>query len=84
VSDAGGPFGVVTLKQDVGLDVSGFLAPPIQRLADAQIPIIPHGSYLKEHWVFHRSDFDRAIDILRTYIDEQTALLRQHSTRGAP
>jgi len=82
--DAGCPFGVVTLKQDVGLDVFGFLAPPIQRLADAQIPIIPHGSYLKEHWVFLRRDFDRAIDILRTYIDEQTALLRQHSTPAAP
>lgn len=74
--DAGGPFGIVTLKQDVGLEVFGFLAPPIQRFADAQIAIIPHGSYLKEHWVFLREDFDRALKILEDYIEEQKEALR--------
>jgi hypothetical protein len=68
--DAGGPFRVVTLDQDVGLDVSGFLAPPVQRLAAAKVPIIPHGAYLKEHWVFLERDFDRAVEVIATYIEE--------------
>jgi hypothetical protein len=68
--DAAGPFRVVTLKQDVGLDVFGFLAPPVARLAAAGIPIIPHGAYLKEHWVFLEADFERALGVISRYIEE--------------
>ena len=68
--DAAGPFRVITLKQDVGLDVFGFLAPPVARLAAAGIPIIPHGAYLKEHWVFLEPDFERALAVISGYIEE--------------
>lgn len=79
----GGPFGLVTLRQDVGLDVAGYLAPPIQRLAEAGIAIIPHGAYLKEHWLFLKPDLPLAVAILRTYVAEQHESLRT-VRRGDP
>lgn len=77
----GGPFSMVTLKQDVGLEVSGYLAPPIQRFAEEGIPIIPHGSYLKEHWVFLKRDLGRAVAILEAHVAAQRALL-EHAPRA--
>ena len=59
-----GPFRVITLDQDLALDVSGYLAPAAALLAEVEVPIVPQCGFLKDHLLVHEHDLDRAVGVL--------------------
>ena len=63
-----GPFRVITLDQDLALDVSGYLAPAARLLADAGIPMVPQCGLLKDHLLVHDHDLDRSVEVLEGLI----------------
>jgi len=65
---AGGPFRVITLDVNVGLDVCGYLAPVAGRLAEAGISIVPQCAYLKDHLLVHDQKVNRALQLLEEII----------------
>lgn len=60
-----GPFRVITLDQDLALDVSGYLAPAAALFAEAEVPIVPQCGFLKDHVLVHEHDLDRAVELLQ-------------------
>jgi hypothetical protein len=65
-----GPFRAITLDVNADLGTSGYFAPAAERLAEAGIPIIPQGAYLKDHVLVRAADADRAVEILEKLVRE--------------
>jgi hypothetical protein len=65
-----GPFRAITIGLNLDLEVSGFLAPAAERLAAAEIPIVPQCAFLKDHILVRDLDADRAKAILEEWVRE--------------
>lgn len=63
-----GPFRVVTLDVSTDFDITGFLSPAAERLAEAGVPIVPQCGFLKDHIVVKESDLDTTVSILEELI----------------
>jgi len=58
----------VTIDVSMPVDVVGFLAPLADRLADAQIPIIPQCGYRTDHILIPASRLDDALKVIEGLI----------------
>lgn len=63
-----GPYRVLTIDVDLGLDLCGFLAPLATRLAEAGVPIVPQCAFRKDHVLVREEDLDRAVRVLEDWI----------------
>lgn len=59
-----GPYRVVTLDLAIDLDVSGYLLPAAERLAQAGIAIVAQCAYRKDHLLIRSEDAELAVSIL--------------------
>jgi len=64
----GDTWRVLTLDIDVELDVCGYLAPAVERLADEGIPIVPQCGFLKDHLLVPADRLDDAVAVLEGLI----------------
>lgn len=63
-----GPYRVISLDLELDLTVCGYLAPAAARLAEADIAIVPHCAFSKDHLLVHARDLDRAVAALESWI----------------
>jgi hypothetical protein len=59
-----GPYRVVTLDLVIDLNVSGYLLPAAERLAQAGIAIVAQCAYRKDHLLIRSEDAQSAVSIL--------------------
>ena len=63
-----GPFRAVTLDLDLSLGICGYLAPAAERLARAEVSIVPQCAFLKDHLLVRARDLPRALGVLEEWI----------------
>ena len=61
---AAGPYRVLTLDLEIDLNVSGYLLPAAERLAQAGIAIIAQCAFRKDHLLIRSEDAEIAVSIL--------------------
>lgn len=65
-----GPYRVVTLDLEIDLNVSGYLLPAAERLAQAQIAIVAQCTFRKDHLLIRSEHAETAISILTRFSAE--------------
>ncbi len=65
-----GPYRAVSFNVDVDLEVFGFIAPAVVRLANARISIVPEAAFLKDHLLVHEKDLDQTVSIVGKLIKD--------------
>ncbi len=66
--DVQGPFRAITLDVVIPLDVTGYLAPLLARLAQAGIAVIPQCGFSRDHILVHEADAARAQTLVENLI----------------
>ncbi len=64
---AAGPYRVVTLDLEIDLNVSGYLLPAAERLAQAGIAIVAQCAFRKDHLLIRSEDAEITVSILRRF-----------------
>jgi hypothetical protein len=64
---AAGPYRVVTLDLEIDLNVSGYLLPAAERLAQAGIAIVPQCAFRMDHLLIRSEDAEAAVSILTRF-----------------
>jgi len=72
-----GQYRAVSFNVDVDLEVFGFIAPAVVRLANARISIVPEAAFLKEHLLVHEKDLDQTVSIVGKLIKDCQATLQK-------
>jgi hypothetical protein len=67
---AAGPFRVLTFDLDLELDVVGYLAPALERLAAAGVSIVPQCGFRTDHLLVFDRDLDAAVGVLEALVRE--------------
>mgnify|MGYP003574142244 FL=1 len=62
-----GPYRVVTLDLEIDLNVSGYLLPAAERLAQAGIAIVPQCAFRMDHLLIRSEDAEAAVSILTRF-----------------
>lgn len=62
-----GPYRVVTLDLEIDLNVSGYLLPAAERLAQAGIAIVPQCAFRMDHLLIRSEDAETAVSILTRF-----------------
>ena len=75
-----GPYRVITIDLAMELDVVGFIAPALARLAEAGIPVIPQCAHRTDHVVVREEDLARAVATLEEMIGKCREKERGDST----
>ena len=70
-----GPYRVLTFDLELDLDVIGYMAPALERLADAGVSIVPQCGFRTDHLLVFDRDLAAAVRVLEELIRE--------SARGA-
>jgi hypothetical protein len=65
-----GPYRVVTFDAELELDVVGFLAPALDRLAGAGVSIVPQCGFRTDHLLVFDRDLDAAVQAVEALIHE--------------
>ncbi|MFY9941577.1 MAG: ACT domain-containing protein [Desulfobacterales bacterium] len=65
-----GPYRVVTLDLEIDLNVSGYLLPAAERLAQAGIAIVAQCAFRKDHLLIRSEDAETAVSILTRFSAE--------------
>lgn len=65
-----GPYRVITFDLNLDLAVTGYLALAAERLAAAEIAIVPQCAYLKDHVLIKAEDVERAMAALNRLISD--------------
>jgi hypothetical protein len=60
---------LITLEQTISLDVSGYLAPLAQALAERNIPLLVVSAFSTDHLLVHGADLSAAVEALRGAIE---------------
>lgn len=68
-----GPFRVITIDLAMDLDVVGFIAPALERLASAGVAVVPQCAHRTDHVLMHERDLATAEATLRALIAECAA-----------
>ena len=61
---------LITLEQEISLDLAGYLAPLAQALASAGIPLLVVSSFATDHLLVQGRYLDTALRVLQAVIDE--------------
>jgi hypothetical protein len=64
---AAGPYRVVTLDLEIDLNVSGYLLPAAERLAQAGIAIVAQCAFRMDHLLIRSEDAEAAVSILTRF-----------------
>lgn len=64
------PCRMITFDLGVDLDVAGYLAPALARLAEAGVPIIPVCTFRKDHLLVRERDLEAAVRALGELVAE--------------
>jgi hypothetical protein len=65
-----GPYRVLTFDLDLELDVIGYLAPALERLAVAGVSIVPQCGFRTDHLLVFERDLDAAVMVLEDLVRE--------------
>lgn len=65
-----GPYRVLTFDLELELDVIGYMAPALERLAAAGVSIVPQCGFRTDHLLVFERDLDAAVATLETLIRE--------------
>lgn len=65
-----GPYRVLTFDLSLELDVIGYMAPALERLAAAGVSIVPQCGFRTDHLLVFERDLDVAVRTLETLIRE--------------
>jgi hypothetical protein len=65
-----GPYRVLTFDLELELDVIGYMAPALERLAAAGVSIVPQCGFRTDHLLVLDRDLDAAVDTLEGLIRE--------------
>jgi hypothetical protein len=65
-----GPYRVLTFDLELELDVIGYLAPALERLAAAGVSIVPQCGFRTDHLLVFERDLDAAVGALEALIRE--------------
>ena len=65
-----GPYRVLTFDLELELDVIGYMAPALERLAAAGVSIVPQCGFRTDHLLVLEQDLDAAIGALEALIRE--------------
>ena len=72
-ASSAGPYRVVTLDNQLDLDLCGFLAPAAVRLAEAGVPVVPQCSYRTDHLLVREEDLPAALAVLEQLAGSSSA-----------
>jgi hypothetical protein len=65
-----GPYRVLTLDLELELDVIGYLAPALERLASAGVSVVPQCGFRTDHLLVFDRDLDAAVRVLEDLVRE--------------
>ena len=68
-----GPYRVLTFDLELELDVIGYLAPALERLAAAGVSIVPQCGFRTDHLLVLERDLDAAVGALEGLVGESSS-----------
>jgi hypothetical protein len=69
-SRVAGPYRVLTFDLELDLDVVGYMAPALERLASAGVSVVPQCGFRTDHMLVSEQDLDAAVATLEALMRE--------------